>query len=111
LVAAGKPGTYVWTDGRAHIDAEAAALFGPGDRPSPPDQIRERAERALADEIGRMLVEGVVASPADIDACMLLGAGWPLHDGGVTPYLDRRGTAELVNGRRFLPAGVASLEL
>jgi 3-hydroxyacyl-CoA dehydrogenase/enoyl-CoA hydratase/carnithine racemase len=109
LVAAGKPGVYVWTDGRPRIDPEAAALFGPGDRPRSGDEIRERAERALADEIGRMLVEGVVATPADIDACLVLGAGWPLHDGGITPYLDRNGTSELVNGRRFLPTGVASL--
>ena len=109
LVAAGKPGVYVWTDGRPRIDPEAVALFEPGDRPSTPDEVRQRAERALTDEIGRMLAEGVVATPADIDACVLLGAGWPLHDGGITPYLDRRGTAELVNGRRFLPAGLASV--
>jgi hypothetical protein len=56
-----------------------------------------------------MLDEGVVAEAQDIDLCMILGAGWPLHLGGVTPYLDRSGTSERVTGRRFLPAGVASL--
>ena len=56
-----------------------------------------------------MLDEGVVAEPQDIDLCMILGAGWPFHLGGITPYLDRTGTSERVAGRRFLPKGVASL--
>ncbi len=56
-----------------------------------------------------MLDEGVVAEAQDIDLCMILGAGWPFHLGGITPYLDRTGTSERVTGRRFLPQGVASL--
>ena len=40
---------------------------------------------------------------------MILGAGWPFYNGGITPYLDRTGVSERVNGRRFLPKGVASL--
>ncbi len=40
---------------------------------------------------------------------MLLGAGWPSHLGGITPYLDRIGVSERVTGQRFLPRGVASL--
>jgi len=40
---------------------------------------------------------------------MLLGAGWPFHLGGITPYLDREGVSERVTGQRFLPRGVASL--
>jgi hypothetical protein len=38
-----------------------------------------------------MLDEGVVAEAQDIDLCMILGAGWPFHLGGITPYLDRSG--------------------
>ena len=70
----------------------------------------ERALAALADEIRIMLDEGVVAGPQDIDLCMILGAGWPFHLGGVTPYLDRTGVAERVTGSRFLDRGVASLK-
>ena len=55
-----------------------------------------------------MLDEGVVAEPQDIDLCMLMGAGWPFHLGGITPYLDREGISEAVIGRRFLPAGIAT---
>jgi 3-hydroxyacyl-CoA dehydrogenase/enoyl-CoA hydratase/carnithine racemase len=72
-----------------------------GDRPSTPEQVRERALEALAEEIRLMLDEGVVAAPEDIDLCMILGAGWPFHLGGITPYLDRSGIAEKVTGTRF----------
>ena len=72
--------------------------------------MRERALAALAEEIRLMLDEGVVAEPQDIDLCMLLGAGWPFHLGGITPYLDRAGVSERVTGRRFLPPGVASVD-
>jgi 3-hydroxyacyl-CoA dehydrogenase/enoyl-CoA hydratase/carnithine racemase len=109
LVEAGKPGVYIWDAGRPHLDPDLAHLFETGTTPSTPEQICDRAAAALADEIGRMLAEGVVASPAEIDLCLLLGGGWPFHDGGITPYLDRTGVAERVNGRRFLPRGVASL--
>ncbi|GAA1794798.1 3-hydroxyacyl-CoA dehydrogenase NAD-binding domain-containing protein [Luedemannella flava] len=91
------------------INPEVAGLLVVGDNPLTAEQVRERALTALAQEIRLMLDEGVVAEAQDIDLCMILGAGWPFHLGGVTPYLDRTGTSERVTGRRFLPAGVASL--
>ncbi|GAB1822326.1 3-hydroxyacyl-CoA dehydrogenase NAD-binding domain-containing protein [Herbidospora sp. RD11066] len=66
-------------------------------------QVRDRALRGLAEEIRIMLDEGVVAAAQDIDLCLILGAGWPFHLGGITPYLDRTGVSEAVNGARFLP--------
>ncbi len=74
-----------------------------GDRPSTAGEVRERALEALAEEIRLMLDEGVVAAPEDIDLCMILGAGWPFHLGGITPYLDRTGISEKVTGTRFRP--------
>jgi 3-hydroxyacyl-CoA dehydrogenase len=56
---------------------------------------------ALANEIGHLLDEGVVASPADVDTCLLLGAGWPFFLGGITPHLDQTGISGRVVGRRF----------
>ncbi len=51
------------------------------------DEIREEALAAVADETRHLLAEGVVADPADVDACLILGAGWPLFLGGaVTGY-------------------------
>ena len=100
LVAAGKTAVY---RPDLTIDESVAALLAGGDRPSTAEEVRERALEALADEIRLMLDEGVVAGPEDIDLCMILGAGWPFHLGGITPYLDRTGIAEKVTGTRFHP--------
>ncbi len=110
LVASEKPGLYDWTpDGEPYVSDETAKLFTVGNQPSTVEQIRERALNGLAEEIGLMLADGVVAAPMDIDLCLILGAGWPFHLGGITPYLDREGVSERVLGRRFLPPGVASV--
>jgi 3-hydroxyacyl-CoA dehydrogenase/enoyl-CoA hydratase/carnithine racemase len=109
LVAANKPGIYVWDSGSPEVDPEVAELFVSGDRPSTEEQVRDRALSALAQEIDLMLSDGVVAEPQDIDLCLLLGSGWPFHLGGITPYLDRQGISERVRGRRFLPPGTASV--
>ncbi|MFF3852754.1 3-hydroxyacyl-CoA dehydrogenase NAD-binding domain-containing protein [Micromonospora sp. NPDC002575] len=91
------------------INADVAKLLVVGDEPLTAEQVRRDALDALAQEVRLMLDEGVVAEAQDIDLCLILGAGWPFHLGGVTPYLDRTGTSERVTGRRFLPPGVASL--
>ena len=83
------------------VDESVAAILAGGDRPSTAGEVRERALEALAEEIRLMLDEGVVAAPEDIDLCMILGAGWPFHLGGITPYLDRAGITEKVTGTRF----------
>jgi 3-hydroxyacyl-CoA dehydrogenase len=109
LVAAGKPGVYdITPEGKPHVSAETRALFRIGSSPKSAEQVRERATAALAEEIGLMLAEGVVSAPMDIDLCLILGAGWPFHNGGITPYLDREGVSERVLGQRFLPPGLAS---
>jgi 3-hydroxyacyl-CoA dehydrogenase len=109
IVEAGKVAIWKYDSGTPEIDPEVAALFEQGDSPLTEEQVRERALSALAEETKLMLDEGVVAEAQDIDLCMLLGAGWPFHLGGITPYLDRSGVSERVNGARFLPPGVASL--
>ncbi|WP_116951479.1 3-hydroxyacyl-CoA dehydrogenase NAD-binding domain-containing protein [Jiangella endophytica] len=110
LVAAGKPGIWSWNEqGKPFLDDDTAALFEQGAAALTADEVRERALAAVAEEIRLMLDEGVVAEAQDIDLCMLLGAGWPFHLGGITPYLDRSGVSERATGRRFLPPGVASV--
>ena len=91
------------------VNPAALALLEKGNTPSTADQVRERALKALATEAKMMLDEGVVSTPSEIDICMLLGSGWPMHLGGILPYLDREGISEAVCGSRFHPAGVASL--
>lgn len=110
FVNAGK--TAVWRsdeNGNQIIDPEVVALWRQGTQASTERDIRDRALSALAEEARIMLAEGVVAEPQDLDLCMILGAGWPFWLGGITPYLDRTGISERVNGRRFLAPGVASL--
>jgi 3-hydroxyacyl-CoA dehydrogenase/enoyl-CoA hydratase/carnithine racemase len=109
LVAAGKTGVYVWEGATPKVDPEVTELFQQGGSPSTEDEVRRRALDALAEEIGIMLEEKVVEDVRDIDLSMLLGAGWPFHLGGISPYLDREGVSERVTGARFLPPGVASL--
>ncbi len=109
VVEAGKGAIWDYSTGTPQVDPEVAALFAQGDAPMTEEQVRTRALDALAEEVQLMLDEGVVAQAQDIDLCMILGAGWPFHLGGITPYLDRSGVSEKVNGKRFLPAGVASL--
>jgi len=64
---------------------------------------------ALTVEVGHMLDEGVVTTPQQIDLCMILGAGWGFHLGGITPYLDRTGYSERILGHRLLPDGLANV--
>ncbi|GAA2112940.1 3-hydroxyacyl-CoA dehydrogenase NAD-binding domain-containing protein [Streptomyces synnematoformans] len=109
VVEAGKRTLYVHDSGKPELDPEVAALFEVGDTVLTEEQVRDRALDAIAQEIRLMLDEGVVAEAQDVDLCLITGAGWPFHLGGITPYLDRAGVSERVTGRRFLQPGVASV--
>ncbi len=94
------------------VDPAIQSAFGtPGPDEAGPDEagVLDAVLTALTTEIGLMLDEGVVATPQQIDTCLILGAGWPFHLGGICPYLDRSGYSERVLGRRLLPAGLASV--
>ncbi len=81
-----------------------------GDARQTEDELHAAILDALADECGHILEEGVVASPAEIDACLILGAGFPFFRGGLTRYLDESGASARVGaalgGRRSEPASV-----
>ncbi|MFI1761430.1 3-hydroxyacyl-CoA dehydrogenase NAD-binding domain-containing protein [Streptomyces sp. NPDC020800] len=110
LVEAGKTSVWLWdAEGGKTLDPEVAALWQAGSAPSTAAGLLGRTSAALADEIRRMLDEGVVAEPQDVDLCLILGVGWPFWLGGITPYLDRTGVSQRVTGRRFLPPGAASV--
>jgi 3-hydroxyacyl-CoA dehydrogenase/enoyl-CoA hydratase/carnithine racemase len=111
LVAAGKPGFYIYPEGKPVLDPEVAVLMETPANPTVLDsaQVRERVLSALAQEAQLMLDEGVVAAAMDIDLALITGAGFALWNGGLTPLLDRTGISEKVNGKRFLPRGVASV--
>ena len=96
-------------DGKFSANPEALALIKEGNTASTAEQVRDRALKALAIEARMMLDEGVVSTAAEIDLCMLMGSGWPMHLGGILPYLDREGISDAVCGQRFHAPGIASL--
>ena len=98
LVESGKKSVYLPD---LTVDPDVIALLAGGDHRASGPEVLARALESLAQEIAMMLNEGVVAAAEDIDLCMILGAGWPFHLGGITPYLDRRGIAAKVNGVPF----------
>lgn len=88
------------------VDAKIPALFqgmGPGRRIDPKvaeiwkdtgdkefvkEEILDRILTNITLEIDHILSEKVVGDPKDIDTAMILGAGWPFFNGGITLYLD-----------------------
>jgi 3-hydroxyacyl-CoA dehydrogenase len=83
------------------IDKKAIDIVAGGSSPMTATELQVRIEDGLADEIKRMLDDGVVAAPEDIDLCLILGAGYPFQMGGVTPYLDRSGASQRAFGGTF----------
>jgi 3-hydroxyacyl-CoA dehydrogenase/enoyl-CoA hydratase/carnithine racemase len=83
------------------IDKRAVEIVSGGTTPMTAEQLQVRIEDGLADEIHRMLEDGVVEAAEDIDLCLILGAGYPFQMGGATPYLDRVGASERVFGSTF----------
>jgi len=73
----------------------------PGSTPYTAETLRRKIEDGLADEAKRILDEGIVTAPEDIDLAVITGAGWPFQMGGLTPYLDRVGASERVFGDTF----------
>jgi 3-hydroxyacyl-CoA dehydrogenase/enoyl-CoA hydratase/carnithine racemase len=71
------------------------------DAPHTHEQIVEAVLEAVADEIHRLLEEGVVEEAADVDTGLLLGAGWPFFLGGITKHLDQIGLSERRFGNTF----------
>ena len=86
---------------RQGFDKKAVALTAGKGTALSADELRIRIEDGLADEVGRMLDDGVVSAAEDIDLCLILGAGYPFQMGGLTPYLDRVGATERVRGTTF----------
>ena len=104
LHALAEAGVLLTRDKKGNItgfDSQAKAIVAGGNDPRTADELRLQVENGLADEISHMLAEKVVGHPEDIDLCMIMGAGWPFQMGGITPFLDRVGASERVNGKLF----------
>ncbi|AYG05001.1 3-hydroxyacyl-CoA dehydrogenase NAD-binding domain-containing protein [Gryllotalpicola protaetiae] len=77
------------------------ANLNPGATPHTKEQVLQAVQDGFTEEVHRMLEEGVVSAPEDIDLALILGAGFPFQMGGLTPYLDRVGASERVFGGTF----------
>jgi 3-hydroxyacyl-CoA dehydrogenase len=62
-----------------------------GDKEFVNEEIVDRLLTNLTYEIDLILKEKVVPDPKDIDTAVILGAGWPFFNGGITFYLDVEG--------------------
>jgi 3-hydroxyacyl-CoA dehydrogenase/enoyl-CoA hydratase/carnithine racemase len=69
------------------------------DAPRTIEELHEAVLEALADEVRHILEEAVVSEAADVDTCLLLGAGFPFWLGGITKHLDQTGVSQRVVGR------------
>jgi len=102
-----------WPD-RFPLSATLESLAEGGDpvvvehAPRSVDEIHEAVLEALADEARHILEEGVVAEAADIDTCLILGAGFPFWLGGITKHLDQTGVSERVVGRPLAEVGATT---
>jgi 3-hydroxyacyl-CoA dehydrogenase len=83
------------------FDKGAVALLPEANPTRDKETIMTQTLEGLAREIKIMLDDGVVHSAEDIDLAMITGAGWPFHLGGITPFLDREGVSQRVNGKPF----------
>jgi 3-hydroxyacyl-CoA dehydrogenase/enoyl-CoA hydratase/carnithine racemase len=73
------------------------------------EQVVEAVLEAVADEIHRLLEEGVVDEAADVDHGLLLGAGWPFFLGGITKHLDQIGLSERLFGHQLAETRAGAL--
>lgn len=110
LVAKGKKAILIPTDKGIAVDPEILAGWPQGDKKFTDDEIRQRVLERIALEIDIILKDGVVATPKDVDTGLIMGAGWPLFMGGITPYLDQKGISKKVAGRDFHPNGFLAIE-
>ncbi len=63
------------------------------------EELYDAVLEAVADEVRHILEEGVVQEAADVDTCLILGAGYPFWLGGITKHLDQAGVSQRVVGR------------
>jgi 3-hydroxyacyl-CoA dehydrogenase / enoyl-CoA hydratase / 3-hydroxybutyryl-CoA epimerase / enoyl-CoA isomerase len=84
------------------IDPDTERLLGPA---QPNGKIRLSAEEITARmmlpmilEAARCVEDGIAATPAEVDMCLILGLGLPRYLGGALKYADYLGIKNVVDG-------------
>ncbi len=89
LVDAKLPAVFRGMGPGRQLDPKAAEIWASrGDKEFVKEEILDRLLTNLTMEIDLILKEKVVSDPKDIDTAMIMGAGWPFFNGGITLYLD-----------------------
>jgi 3-hydroxyacyl-CoA dehydrogenase/enoyl-CoA hydratase/3-hydroxybutyryl-CoA epimerase len=81
---------------QAAPNPEARALQAETPRASDAATRTDRLVLVMVNEAARVLAEGVVASPEDVDFGMIMGTGWAPFRGGPCRYADTLGAGEVV---------------
>jgi 3-hydroxyacyl-CoA dehydrogenase/enoyl-CoA hydratase/3-hydroxybutyryl-CoA epimerase/3-hydroxyacyl-CoA dehydrogenase/enoyl-CoA hydratase/3-hydroxybutyryl-CoA epimerase/enoyl-CoA isomerase len=108
-------GFYSYAKGsRGTDDPEFAAILErcrTGRREIGPEEISDRLFLPMLVEASRVLEEGIVREPADVDMGLILGIGFPVFQGGILRWADTLGLAKVLDklkryeslGLRFHP--------
>lgn len=116
----GGRGFYAYEGGREQdVNAEIYEKLGDAvpntRRELDPQQVLDRLLLAMVNEAARVLEDGIVASPGDVDLGMITGTGFPPFRGGLLRWADTLGMAEVLrrlesleerHGIRFAPAPI-----
>jgi 3-hydroxyacyl-CoA dehydrogenase/enoyl-CoA hydratase/3-hydroxybutyryl-CoA epimerase/enoyl-CoA isomerase len=87
------------------------AKYRTGDRAIESDEVTDRLFLPMLLEATRVLEEGIVREPGDVDMGLILGIGFPPFRGGILRWCDSLGAAAVVDklakyahlGKRFEP--------
>jgi 3-hydroxyacyl-CoA dehydrogenase len=109
-------GFYSYAKGPKGADDPALAPLLEKVRKAPPreiskEEMTDRLFLPMLTEATRVLTEGVVREPADVDMGLILGIGWPAFRGGLLRWADSEGLRNVVAklekyaplGKRFEP--------
>jgi 3-hydroxyacyl-CoA dehydrogenase/enoyl-CoA hydratase/3-hydroxybutyryl-CoA epimerase len=116
----GGRGFYVYEDGRdKSVNEEIYKQLGDAlpaaRREIPQQEILDRTLLAMVNEAARVLEDGIVATPGDVDVGMITGTGFPPFHGGLLRWADSIGMTHILqrleqlraqHGIRFEPAGL-----
>ncbi len=112
LIAAGRLGRkngigfYRHQGRKRTADPAVRGLLGlpPIRRPQTLDSLAERMVLAMVNESARVVEEGLVASPDQVDLAMIFGAGFPPYRGGALRHADTVGLQAIVDRLKSLRA-------
>jgi 3-hydroxyacyl-CoA dehydrogenase/enoyl-CoA hydratase/3-hydroxybutyryl-CoA epimerase/3-hydroxyacyl-CoA dehydrogenase/enoyl-CoA hydratase/3-hydroxybutyryl-CoA epimerase/enoyl-CoA isomerase len=87
------------------------AAFRKGQRQLSEEEITDRLFLPMLTEASRVLEEGIVREPGDVDMGLILGIGFPPHKGGILRWADNVGLPQIIKklerytslGKRFEP--------